>query len=370
MAEKEAGKASPKVDKEGEKASSERTQGNAEDKEATPTDVLLNSDEWDDPPECTVISEFHKGETTQGIGPDAEDPDLEAWLDHWKLRQSQKVLSEYHQDGAPSLENLPGPTQPIGSSAQDDEEDGAEDALDDEELVEDTPPLERPTKPMALKPLRPATRPSSTDPKVAPTESAKAPKELIPSPYAGTPYKPKKKKGKSASAKRIEADIKNRIERVLDVSTVEFLAFTVIRALLPKRVRYSVKREGIIDMDVILYDRDVILNTNQLVFEVPELSIWRIVYAYKGKAVIEFGRGVKNNIKIYRWRLIRILFSLWWAKRFGKGKREAKEEKKVQEELKEEEDIVESETAEKASKMPPSRKKVGTTPTKTSLEEE
>ena len=329
------------------------------DPEPGPTcPVLLNPGEWDDPPECTTISEFHKGETTAGIGPDAEDPDLEAWLDHWKLRQSQKVMSEYHQEGAPYLEELPGPTKPI----EPDMEEGSE-----PEEIEDEPPIEKPPKHVDIEePEEPDSDIEPQRPMAGPKEEPKRPprpskpqttpmhiqtQELIPSPYAAPPYEPK---GKAAKPKRFktpsETDVKQRLERVLDVRTMEFLAYTVIRALFPRRVRYSVKKEGFIDMDVVLYDRDVILNTNRLVFEVPELAIWRIVYAYKGKPVVELGRGVKNNIKIYKWRFFRILVGLWWSKRFGKAKREAKEEKQQQDELDETEANAEARAARRAAR--------------------
>jgi hypothetical protein len=319
VTDKEPVKLGPK-EAQGEKAPS--TDKFATKEEAPPCNpVLLHPEEWDDPPECTVISEFHKGET-QGIGAEKEDPDLGEWLDHWKSRHSQKVLSEYHQDGAPFLEELPA------------------------EPVDIVPPEDEPMEPEGTPTHPDETGPDEPIPDVGP-ELIPPPKpakpKLVPSEYALPPYKPKKKPAKKPD----RAETKQRIERALNVQTIEFLAYTVIRALFPRRVRYSVKREGVIDMDVVLYERDIILNTNRLVFEVPELSIWRIVYAYKGKPVVELGRGVKNNIKIYKLRLIRIFFGLWWAKRFGRAKTGAKDARREERELKEEEDTVESEAAKR-----------------------
>ena len=367
-----------KVAKEGKKAA--KAGGEAQPAQVIATHpnpgptcpVLLNPSEWDDPPECTTISEFHKGETTAGIGPDAEDPDLEAWLDHWKLRQSQKVMSEYHQEGAPYLEELPGPTKPIEPEPED------KPVLEepDDEIPEKAPTIiEVPEE--RVEPERPVPGPKG-EPKRPPrpvkpqtTQMHIKTQELIPSPYAAPPYEPKAPKLKSKRPRMpTETDIKQRLERVLDVRTLEFLAYTVIRTLLPRRVRYSIKKEGIVDMDVVLFDRDVILNTNKLEFEVPELSIWRIVYAYKGKAVIEFGRGVKNNIKIYKWRLVKILIQLWWSKRFGKARRQAKEDKKQEDELEETVDLVAVHKARKAAKRLKAKEKLRKTPLKPSSEEE
>jgi hypothetical protein len=351
--------------------------------------VLLNPAEWDDPPECTTISEFHKGETTAGIGPDSEDPDLEAWLDHWKLRQSQKVMSEYHQEGAPYLEELPGPTKPI--EPEDEEppvvekpkvkvvkkvptiKEEPEEEIDiEKEIHLRTPtfheePIE-PERPVPGPKEEPKRPPKRVKPETTPMHLKT--QELIPSPYAAPPYEPKTSKPKPKLPHMpSETDVKQRLERVLDVRTLEFLAYTVIRTVLPRRVRYSVKKEGIVDMDIVLFDRDVILNTNKLEFEVPELAIWRIVYAYKGKAVIEFGRGVKNNIKIYKWRLMRILIQLWWSKRFGKAKRQAKEDKKEEDELEEEVDLVAVHNARKAARRLKAKQKLRKT-SKSSSEEE
>jgi hypothetical protein len=348
--------------------------------------VLLNPSEWDDPPECTTISEFHKGETTAGIGPDAEDPDLEAWLDHWKLRQSQKVMSEYHQEGAPYLEELPGPTKPIEPEPE--EQPVVEKPkvkivkkvpiINGEPEDDIRPPLRTPTfheshiEPESQVPgprYEPKQPPRAVKPQTTPMQIKT--QELIPSPYAAPPYEPKAPKSKHKGPRMpSETDVKQRLERVLDVRTLEFLAYTVIRTVLPRRVRYSVKKEGIVDMDIVLFDRDVILNTNKLEFEVPELAIWRIVYAYKGKPVIEYGRGVKNNIKIYKWRLVRILVGLWWSKRFGKARREAKEEEKQDEELEEEVDLVAVHNAKKAAKRLRAKERLRKSTAKISSEEE
>jgi hypothetical protein len=114
-----------------------------------------------------------------------------------------------------------------------------------------------------------------------------------------------------------------KLERVIDITTIEFLAFTVIRALFPRRVKYVLKKEGVVDMDITIDDRDITFSSNRLMFEVPEMSIWRLIFAYKGKPVIEIGRGVKNGIKFHRMRILRVAIDMWLAER-----RKAKEKKR------------------------------------------
>ena len=359
MTDKEAGKEGP--------GEAEEETGPAKDKydrkeESPPCNpVLMHPEEWDDPPECTVISEFHKVEGDTVVA-EKEDPDLPEWLDHWKARRSQKVLSEYHQEGAPNLEDLP--NEPTDIVPPEDEGEGPEDKISPDAGENDEPPPEdEPSAPeeKPSRPKEPAAAPPEERP-IGPVRPAKLKMEPLDTDLPA--FKPKKKPPKVVD----KSGAQGRLERALNVQTIEFLAYTVIRALFPRKVRYSLKREGVVDMDIILYERDVILNTNKLVFEVPELSIWRIVYAYRGKPVVELGRGVKNNIKIYRLRLIRILFGLWWAKRFGRAKTGAKDARREDKELKEEEDTVESESAK--GPRPHRKKRAATGPAKTHNEEE
>jgi len=351
----ETGKAGPKEGGEAKATSKDKFDRKEEQPPCNP--VLIHPEEWDDPPECTTISEFHKAEGDTVVD-DKEDPDLEEWLDHWKARRSQKVLSEYHQEGAPDLEDLPSaPTDIVPP------EDEAGESSPPDDAEEDEPPEDGPSTPEAnpSRPKEPVAALPEAKP-VGPVRPARLKMEPVDSDLPT--FKPKKTPPKVVD----RSGAQGRLERALNVQTIEFLAYTVIRALFPRKVRYSVKREGIIDMDVILYERDIILNTNQLVFEVPELSIWRIVYAYKGKPVVELGRGVKNNIKIYKLRLIRILFGLWWAKRFGKAKKGAKDARREDRELKEEEETVEAEDAK--GPRPHRRKHVAKGPAKTLRDEE
>jgi hypothetical protein len=263
----------------------DRKQGSDEEcsKEAAPEHdkSLVGPEEWSDPPECETISEFHKDIVPEESDEDVEDSDLEAWIDYWQGRSSYKVLSEYHKEGAPYLDDA--------------FVDEAQDGQEGPPKVLEGPPPEKPVK--------------------------------GPKPHVEPEEKPLKRSPPKISDIQVVKDKKTRKkgpERVIDITTIEFLAFTVIRAIFPKRVRYVLKKEGLVDMDVAIDDRDIIFNWRRLMFEVPELSVWKLIFAYKGKPVVEFGRGVKNGLKIYRLRVIRVLFDMWLS---GRSRRRKQEEK-------------------------------------------
>jgi len=236
---------------------------------------LVGPEEWSDPPDVETISEFHKDIKDEESEEDVEESDLEAWIEYWQGRSSYKVLSEYHKEGAPYLDSV----------------------------VQDEPPK-------TLEDQSPPSKPV-----------------IGPKPHVESEEKPIKRSAPKLSDIEVVKEKKTRKkgpERVIDVTTIEFLAFTVIRAIFPKRVKYVLKKEGLIDMDVAIDDRDIILNWRKLMFEVPELSVWKFIFAYKGKPVVEFGRGVKNGLRIYRLRVIRVLFDMWLS---GRSKRKKREEK-------------------------------------------
>ncbi len=101
------------------------------------------------------------------------------------------------------------------------------------------------------------------------------------------------------------------LDRSIDVGTVEIITYALFRAIFGKGVKVPIKREGMMDMDVIVRGKDVILNTNQFFFVVPDLTVWRIIYTHKGVPVMEFGRGVKKGLKVHRLQAIRLVLELW-----------------------------------------------------------
>lgn len=255
------------------------TEKPADDQDKDCEKILLNPKEWKDPSECKVISEFHK--TPEGEEDiEAEDPDLEEWVAHWRKKPSYKVISEYHKEGAPNLGEAFGDLPEI-------------------------PPEGKAPPPKKVELYGPKV---PKDPEVI--------VERVPE--TGSRPKPPPKM-------RTEDEERPHLEKKLDVNTIEFLAFTVVRALLPRRVKYTIKEEGVIDMDVAIMDRDVVINTNTLLFEFPDLSIWRFIIAYKGKPVMEMGRGVKNRMKLYYGRTLRLLWDTWRSKRAREKARKKRE---------------------------------------------
>ena len=101
------------------------------------------------------------------------------------------------------------------------------------------------------------------------------------------------------------------IDRVIDINTLEVAAFALFRVLFGGGLRIPIKREGLIDMDVLIIDKDVILDINTLQFGEHKLKVWRLVFAYQGTPIMEVGRGVKNGLKIYKFRALRLLLALW-----------------------------------------------------------
>jgi hypothetical protein len=101
------------------------------------------------------------------------------------------------------------------------------------------------------------------------------------------------------------------IGRNIDLGTVEIITYALFRAIFGRGVKMPIKREGMMDMDVIVSGKDVILNTNQFFFVVPDLAVWRIIYSHKGTTVMEFGRGVDKGFKVHRMQAIRLALELW-----------------------------------------------------------
>jgi hypothetical protein len=106
-----------------------------------------------------------------------------------------------------------------------------------------------------------------------------------------------------------------RFEKTLDTKTVEVFALAVFRTLFRQGLHVPLQRAGMMDMDLVVKDNNVLLNMNQVHTDVPELSIWRITFAYRGKPVVEYGRGIKNDMKIHLPQLCFLLVAIWREKR-------------------------------------------------------
>ncbi|MBE3122865.1 MAG: hypothetical protein IMZ53_08680 [Thermoplasmata archaeon] len=102
-----------------------------------------------------------------------------------------------------------------------------------------------------------------------------------------------------------------RISRILDISTVEVITYAFFRAMFGKGIRVPLKLKGVIDMDIAVENNDVILNTNDVSFIPPQLQIWRFIFTYKNKPIIEYGRGIKRGMKVHYGRALIFLLAMW-----------------------------------------------------------
>jgi hypothetical protein len=105
------------------------------------------------------------------------------------------------------------------------------------------------------------------------------------------------------------------VERALDPAMVEVLAHTVFRRLFPEGVRVPIRMSGLIDMDIVVKDNNVLLNVGRVEAELLPLSVWRITVAHRGHPVVEYGRGVRNDAKIHIPRLCFLLLASWAERR-------------------------------------------------------
>jgi hypothetical protein len=102
------------------------------------------------------------------------------------------------------------------------------------------------------------------------------------------------------------------IPRILNISTAEVITYAFFNAVFGKSIHIPLKQhKGIIDMDITIDNNDVILNTNDVSFVSPQLQIWRLIFTYKNKPIIEFGRGVKRGMKIHYVSALIYLLAMW-----------------------------------------------------------
>ncbi|MBM4249447.1 MAG: hypothetical protein FJ149_08470 [Euryarchaeota archaeon] len=233
--------------------------------------ALLDAEEWKDAPGQKTICEYHKNGLPDGVCETREVDDLDSFADYWKGQNGGKLRSEYHKEGAPYIEE---PSDWDGHGA----------------------------------------RPGSAS-EGRPKEAAGKEPGRGPAPGAA-PKAPPRGKG----ARETDRRARPPLERLIDVPSIELATYALFRSLVGRGIRIPLKREGVIDMDIIVKDKDVVLNTNELSLELPRLAIWRFIFAYKGEPVVEYGRGVRNNIKVHRWRMFKLLLRLWW-----RGRQKAKQ---------------------------------------------
>jgi hypothetical protein len=101
----------------------------------------------------------------------------------------------------------------------------------------------------------------------------------------------------------------------LDTRTVEVLAHTLFGTVFREGVRVPIRVSGLVDMDVVVKDNNVLLNVGRVEAEIPALSLWRITLAYRGHPVVDYGRGIPNDAKVHVPRLCFLLLMSWTERR-------------------------------------------------------
>ncbi len=236
-----------------------------EKKEKKPCDhPLVCPEEWEDNEGRKVISEYHKQD-------DLLEKDLDAFEEYWKKKGAVDFEGEYHKEGAPYMEApsyWDGHRPRLGEVP---DEAAEEEARKDRE---------------SRKKIGFAAGLSSKEEGPTLSEATEQVTQAI-----------------------------GAFGRQLDVNTLEVIAYAIVRGLFGYGVRVPIKKDGIVDMEVVIRGKDFIINTRQLYFEIPELAVWRIVYTHKGKPIMELGRGVKNGFMVHRFNAFRFGVEVWWTGR-------------------------------------------------------
>jgi len=266
-------------------------------KKKIPEHILLQPEEWKDPVGMTVIGEYHKnGRPGTKAG---DESDLDAFEQQWNTKEGSQTIGEYHKKDTPYMET---------QSEQDDHQPRmketstktvGEESHPAKEVPRDTGSKGGEKKAFFDNLLEKVTRKDNDKNNSQLPNTAKATDKPISQPLTKQTFS----------------------QRVLDISNIEVLAYTIFRAMFGKGIRVPLKIEGSMDMDIAVKDTDVIISTNDVSFEPPKLQIWHFIFAYKGKPVLEYGRGVKR-IKVHYYRAFVMLIAMWWG---GKKKRKAKQ---------------------------------------------
>lgn len=233
---------------------------------------LVCPEEWEEKEGRKVISEYHK--ENEGL-----EEDLDAFEEYWKNKGAINFESEYHKEGAPYME---APSEWDGHRARLGE-------IPDKEAEEEARKGRERARRVVF----------GTDiDKDGPT-LGEAAQQL----------------GQAA----------RQLGTAIDINALEVVTYAMFRALFGYGLRIPIKKEGVVDLDIVIKGKDFVINTNQLYFELPDLAVWRIVYSHQGRPIMELGRGVKDGFKIHRMNAVRLGLDVWWG---GRKKRIARRKAK------------------------------------------
>ncbi|MCE5295759.1 MAG: hypothetical protein LLG16_01460 [Euryarchaeota archaeon] len=211
--------------------------------------ALLCADEWDEPKCRKVLGEYHKEGLPEGLP--GVDADLERFEEFWSAKGSVNKQGSYHKEGAPFLDDVDGKAH-VSIPTEGESES---------------------KEPGPSRAVKQDARPAAP----------KQPMEM-PSPQSG---------------------------RTLDLATAEIISYALVRVLFGTGVRIPIKKDGIIDADVTIRGKDIIINTNEVYTNVPDLAVWKVIYTHKGTPIFELGRSVPKGLKIRRWNALRFGFQIW-----------------------------------------------------------
>jgi hypothetical protein len=218
--------------------------------------------DWEEPPTRKVISEYHKSGTPDLSGTKV-DEDLEAFEEYWKKKGAINFATEYHKPGSPYMEvpsEWDGHRARLGETPTDNVEQKERIRQEHDSVV---------------------TRGGEP--------------ELV----------------RSSPAKPAGNGVPVAAQRDINVHTIEIISYALLRGLIGAGVRIPLKRENIVDAELSIKGREIVFDTRQLYFNVPELVVWRIIYTHKGKPILEFGRGVKNGMQVHRWNTLMLGLEVW-----------------------------------------------------------
>jgi hypothetical protein len=219
---------------------------------------LLCPEEWEEHPGERVLGEYHKDSPSTIAA--TEEADLESFEKYWNSTNGGNISSEYHKKGRPHL---------------DESWDNSVDDATGTENIESEDDTKR--------------------------------EEVAGRASIG---------GGTRSTTLLGETGQETVNRPINLHTIEMISYAVVRALFSQGISLPIKREGMMDMELTVKGKDIILDTKELFpFTLPDLVIWRVIYAYKGKPVLELGRGVKKGLKIHPFRALVMLTDIWRSNR-------------------------------------------------------
>jgi hypothetical protein len=108
---------------------------------------------------------------------------------------------------------------------------------------------------------------------------------------------------------------KPKVSKAFDVSFAEELVYLAIKKMFSGGITIPIRKEGMADLDIVIKDKDVVLDIDKFYPSQPLLHVWRVTFAYKGEPLAYYGRGVKGDLKILPFPMARFLIQQWYQKR-------------------------------------------------------